>query len=487
MWKDLTLKDKSSLMKMFIKQGITSLEEIKNTYNEYSKGGNLDKRMPLYKDNKGIYHAPTLGKNNTYEVNMGEMPELVIQGRKHKVNTSQDNTRVERITIPEREEFTAYKPAPIRQGDFLYTPEYHSPYNDSINYSSSRQINQIPLERVYPEFDLLSLGVGIPSTKATKIAINNNKEINEIIDSIRKLPYKVDPLSKEAKPINTLLKTEDTFGEKPYKYLDYGTIPTRSSIGEPVPNYMQKTIDFYNKDVAYRESLNKYKEPISFNRASLTFNNNIPIEVRNYLDNTDFIGYATYKNNPKIVVARNEANDYGPIKLLTHEGTHLDQRRISENAASNLSKKEKDEILIRDRIKKDNTSKSFDSEYDKLAYSKEEQNLLNEAYPFTNDYLEKNKIIPLWEKGASNRELREGISEDFGFKYAKDLDKIIDNMSADDILYRLPTSNGYTKNFWKAIKQSGISREEAANKIKKALKYVPSLLTGYPILKNNEK
>lgn len=42
MWSDLSMKDKAELMGIFVKNGITKLNDIRDTYNKYAKGGPLN-------------------------------------------------------------------------------------------------------------------------------------------------------------------------------------------------------------------------------------------------------------------------------------------------------------------------------------------------------------------------------------------------------------------------------------------------------------
>lgn len=41
MWNDLSVKQKSELIKIYLQNGITSLSDMKAHYNEYSIGGHL--------------------------------------------------------------------------------------------------------------------------------------------------------------------------------------------------------------------------------------------------------------------------------------------------------------------------------------------------------------------------------------------------------------------------------------------------------------
>lgn len=56
MWKDLNMKQKSEIMKMFIDNGISDLNDIKQQYdnslqNQFDQGGNLNENNLIYEQN----------------------------------------------------------------------------------------------------------------------------------------------------------------------------------------------------------------------------------------------------------------------------------------------------------------------------------------------------------------------------------------------------------------------------------------------------
>lgn len=87
---------------------------------------------------------------------------------------------------------------------------------------------------------------------------------------------------------------------------------------------------------------------------------------------------------------------------------------------------------------------------------------LNKAYDFTEDFLERHpNLHELFEMGASNREMRYALWKEHGKPSMEELDKIIDNMSDDDIRYLLTQANGYTRDFNRRI----IEKEKAGEDI----------------------
>lgn len=72
-WNNLTLSEKSELMKLYLKNGITSLSDMKEHYNSYATGGSIeDKDVPKYQtggpDNDKIYISSQTQNSWTPEV-----------------------------------------------------------------------------------------------------------------------------------------------------------------------------------------------------------------------------------------------------------------------------------------------------------------------------------------------------------------------------------------------------------------------------------
>lgn len=55
MWNKLNMKQKAALIKMGVENNIYDIDEIKNIYNEYAKGGEVEKEKPLIEFNKEIH------------------------------------------------------------------------------------------------------------------------------------------------------------------------------------------------------------------------------------------------------------------------------------------------------------------------------------------------------------------------------------------------------------------------------------------------
>lgn len=127
-----------------------------------------------------------------------------------------------------------------------------------------------------------------------------------------------------------------------------------------------------------------------------------------------------------------------------------------------------------------------------FGYTKKEQDLLDEAYSFTDDYLKNNDITPLFEKGATNTEIRRHISKKYNNVTGRKLDLIIDHLSDNDLLELLEEHNGYSRNFKKHYDSlSFLERITKLENMRAALKKVgeygiPMYFTG-EVLQNKEK
>lgn len=119
-----------------------------------------------------------------------------------------------------------------------------------------------------------------------------------------------------------------------------------------------------------------------------------------------------------------------------------------------------------------------------LTYTPEETNILNNAYRFSDDYLLKNNITPILEKGATNRELRYKLSEMYHAK-GEELNKIINTMHYGNLINILGSINGYGQNFVKWFNNLSLEKQdEIISNIRKSLQYVGSAGLGIAALDN---
>lgn len=152
---------------------------------------------------------------------------------------------------------------------------------------------------------------------------------------------------------------------------------------------------------------------------------------------------------------RNKLKDFGVDVNAMERGINYDKNNIQSGFITDING------INKDKLNPNN-----------LTYTPEETNILDNAYRFSNDYLLKNNITPILEKGATNRELRYKLSELYN-AVGENLNKIIDNLPGEDILNILGKLNGYGENFIDTFLQLPKERKyEIINNIKKSLKYV---------------
>lgn len=305
---------------------------------------------------------------------------------------------------------------------------------------------------------------------------SDNADWGEVVSGLA-VPVKKDPMGVDAKPISDEIKFDNIkvaglSGETSPRYLDYGNVEFQDHIGYMRPQWLKDVQEFYNTDVAARERAMATREgyfyylPPYLQRSDLTFNTRRPVNIREYLDDVDYGGYA---NDEKIVMVR--GTGMNPDDVLAHEGAHWDQSNVYHDLPFDGMRKMSDAENTVTILQESMSNKPVDRKYKRSA-----QTLLDNAYTFTEDFLQKHSIYETLEKGATNREMRYAIWKAAGKPNPDKLDEIIDNMSDDDIIYQLTQTNGYSKDWHKNILESGTDRKKVADAIRKALKYVPAAM-----------
>ena len=286
-----------------------------------------------------------------------------------------------------------------------------------------------------------------------------NKILNSKFDYPRTSFVETDPMKRKT-PLSSGTDSYANLGS----YLDYGEIPVNEKINqdytkiEAIPDYMKRVKDFYNKDVVFRELNNP--NTINFygikNKYLNTFGK-IPIRVREYPSNKNLGGYA----NPKeIVIMRDNPGKFPVDYTLTHEGAHIDQFNYPLNPPTS-------ENLVQKLLKR-----SFNTNY----YTPEQKQLIRKIFKFDPEWSIERNIDELLEGGASIRDSRFLESSARGNIYGKDLDKAIDTMSTDDVLYNFSQGNGYSRHVLDNARKRGQDMDEYANWIKQAWKTIPAML-----------
>ena len=313
-------------------------------------------------------------------------------------------------------------------------------------------------------------------------ARNSDKvDWDEVVSGLA-VPVKKDPTGVDAKPISDEIKVDDAHvaglsGETAPRYVDYGNLEYRDHIGYTRPQWLKDVQEFYNTDVAAREAniATKlgmvYDRP--YDRSGMTLYSAHPTNVRQYLDDVDFAGYV---HNDGIVIAKN--SKFSPFQVMAHESGHIDQIDAYNSGVNYLGVWHDNEIdpiipLTRSQFVADNGHPILTTEY-----IPEVKNVLDDAYQFTEEYLEKHPgIARSLEAGSTNRENRADLWLAASKPSPAELNNIIDNMTDDDVLYLLSQGNGYSRDFYRSIKQrveNGANLHELVGKVKYAMKYIPA-------------
>lgn len=139
--------------------------------------------------------------------------------------------------------------------------------------------------------------------------------------------------------------------------------------------------------------------------------------------------------------------------------THHEDNHYKRNIISNYI----DDMLYENRVNNYKKLKQTTFNIDRLrgdagAFTPEEQNILDDAYSFTDDFIKNKKgdISVLQEKASSNIELRDKIINYLKLPINVDrttLNKKINNLSNSEIMYLLANTNGYTQNFYNKIEK----------------------------------
>jgi hypothetical protein len=193
-------------------------------------------------------------------------------------------------------------------------------------------------------------------------------------------------------------------------------------------------------------------------------------------DNT--LAFSNNRGNIGIPINRLHANKIPDDEIIIHELEHSQRKKIKDELPSSIFGNRAENVLIKQK----------DKRIEKQAltlprYTAKEAKLLDDAYIFSEDYLNTHDISPLLEKGATNRQIRYRILKYNNQVIGTELDNIIDNLSDKEIIDYVKNSNAYGEDIFmnflnKNEKVKGGRNVDSnvvksqADKIRKALKYV---------------
>lgn len=89
-WNDLSMKDKASYIRMGVENGITDLDTIREVYNKFAEGGNLNvndnPEKRIYDHNKGVYYVEGQDAPNNLKYSLDEFTQEQINEINSKYN-----------------------------------------------------------------------------------------------------------------------------------------------------------------------------------------------------------------------------------------------------------------------------------------------------------------------------------------------------------------------------------------------------------------
>lgn len=220
-------------------------------------------------------------------------------------------------------------------------------------------------------------------------------------------------------------------------------------------------------------------------------------DIKDWVENTPvsiiepsdkYRGFADLEKNI-IKIPINEIKNINTLdQTIVHELEHLQRSKLQDFISSNTTLERMinyDNNNIQSRIGKNENGIYIDRiNRGNLTYTPEETNILDNAYRFSDDYLLKNNLTPILEKGATNRELRYKLSEMYHAK-GEELNKIINTMHYGNLINILGSINGYGRNFVNWFNNLSLEKQdEIISNIRKSLQYVGSAGLGIAALDN---
>lgn len=364
--------------------------------------------------------------------------------------------------------------------------------------SKKEQINQDIKDKTRTLADFTpGLGDFLQAKDAYNALRSGNRQEAGILLASLLVPNIIEkPIKYAGKSLKNIYKA---INNKKQLYLPNTTVQRRRTLGDYevgqqltlnqiLSDKEIKSIRNFNKDIDKRLRNSLSDEGYLMNNEEKKISkDNVIDDIKYYIAPPDYKNAAAFSDsdgNIGFPINMFNSTRLKNNNILAHELEHS-QRMFLRDAAETSR--------IRDRHVNNNiTQKSINPiyQYGELAtYTPKEAKLLDDAYSFTDEFLQhkdNKNLSPLLEKGATNREMRYRISSRNGDIIGKELDDYIDNMSDDHIMYILAgdEANGYGQNFYNKIEQQfnkldddGYKRfkKEKAKQIKEALKYVPAI------------
>ena len=534
-WSDLSMAERAKYIKLGIQSGITDLSIIRGTYNKLAKGGPTKKqyRTGHLNDQGQVvvdYNAPAfnseeeidsyLKNNNLEQIFVEELPELVV---KHPDLIKKEQEQEANWTDRDKERYARMMESTGWKADTDFADKAIEAEQRARNINQGAVLGQLAsgLNVMSPSTQFGAIvdwaqgekgyweGIGggnsgfftdeyakehpiisgVGNMIADGIILNN---INKGINVFNKNNV------KEFTPTQTTAILRKNSGN-----FEVGqTVTLKQLLSEEGLN---KVKNFMREDVAprLRSAISDEGRFIDTQERAIIdvtpdfYNSSIDKYPTDWIDDIPVIitepdpkhgGFADLNRGLiELPISSLQKTHIMPLDdIIIHELEHLQRYKLKDfipNSSLYRRMSNYDTNNIQTGITIDNGNITINKlDPGNLTYTPEETNILDNAYRFSDDYLLKNNITPILEKGATNRELRYKLSEMYHAK-GEELNKIINTMHYGNLINILGSINGYGQNFVNWFNNLSLEKQdEIISNIRKSLQYVGSAGLGIEAL-----
>ena len=124
-WDDLTMGQKSALMRIYINNGVTSLDDMRSHYNSFAEGG---KTKPPYKEWVKKVNPDFVGPDYNLEAAYNDLPYETLEAWRLNPNANHLPDTYKRPNHPTFSEESVYSQGPIKGGTWYYEPVRQGQY-----------------------------------------------------------------------------------------------------------------------------------------------------------------------------------------------------------------------------------------------------------------------------------------------------------------------------------------------------------------------
>lgn len=214
-WDSLSIKDKADLMKLYVKNGINNLEEIRSHYNKFAEGGEI--KNFVEKEDLPIYSSWEDSVEDNWPITMKPTIDYDEIKRRQRWAESQDNPNAR----SQKGAKGLFQIMPNTQKEFeLYTGKKGNPYNPQYNtemrdWYMNRLLDSKTITKGEPtDSVLLAKQLAAYNWGQGNLSKHLTSQKKKGVDIYKNLDW-VNTLPKEPKEyVNFILKNKDTGGPR---------------------------------------------------------------------------------------------------------------------------------------------------------------------------------------------------------------------------------------------------------------------------------